>query len=432
MTGQEQGLRVDYKLEEWKMLRDEISRKQALVYQIIFASTGLNFAIFSYGLQIGNMMGAVVVLLPIFLSNIGHYWILTVMNSAKRISQYIMEYFEEPGSFFWETSLRRFQSKTKRKGNRPIYTLIFYMFYVLSPMLSSIIIIVKFIENRKLIGMTVGIIPWVISYITYKLSTRIVMGQSLSEYKEIDEINFFQKEDVRKSSMLNRLAIYLLPPKETTFYNDVTHILGYDIANRKIERQDEFMKEFVGAATKYGCHITLIDTFTPNCSIENICTSIEKALMYRFKYKHIRLMPQGLFPYKRNRECLTIQFDDDGQERARELHSILVDTIQNCRLEIIEPEFLQMEDDMKQSILKYGGAFVKENYVCHLTLASEIKGEQINIFNKVKKYIIKKYPELFQYPLQFDACYLVQENKVINRWEVVRIFPFDRNTKLEV
>lgn len=108
---------MDYKIEEWKNLREEIARKQDLNYRIIFSTLALNFLLYSYLLvdkQNHAWIDAFIVLLPAVFVGISHYWHLKNEHSAFRIALYLRHFVENADpktldkSFSWEITLSKY------------------------------------------------------------------------------------------------------------------------------------------------------------------------------------------------------------------------------------------------------------------------------------------------------------------------------------
>jgi hypothetical protein len=131
-------------IEEWKNLRDEISRKQSFVERLILASVGGNLAIFSLAAtgQIPSPVNAFVALLPIILTTLSYFWILRNFYSGARIASYIKEIIEPKTGLGWETWLNSLRRETEPGGKITFRADIFSVYFHSLMILSLIVCIV--------------------------------------------------------------------------------------------------------------------------------------------------------------------------------------------------------------------------------------------------------------------------------------------------
>jgi hypothetical protein len=122
---------VDLLLEEWKILRDELSRKQELVERVVLSMAGANFAILSLALTEQSELSLLIALLPTIVTSIGYLWLLSFVYSALRIATYIKEVLEPKiGEIEWEGWIKKVRDQHGTPVDR--YRLVCSVFYVVS------------------------------------------------------------------------------------------------------------------------------------------------------------------------------------------------------------------------------------------------------------------------------------------------------------
>jgi general stress protein CsbA len=122
------------KLEEWKMLRGEIARKQDAEERILISAIAANGVIYSFSLNtlINNMspLSAFLPLMPIIIFTLAYFWILRNVYSVTRIVHYLVINIEKDTEFAWETWLRN--TRIEGIGMKPVYEITYWLFYLVS------------------------------------------------------------------------------------------------------------------------------------------------------------------------------------------------------------------------------------------------------------------------------------------------------------
>lgn len=133
-------------VEEWKILRDEITRKQNFVEHLIITTVAGDFAIFSFAFSLQDLapISAFVALLPMVVTTISYLWILRYLVSGFRISLYIKERIEPMAGTGWETWLsslrKRMSPGGKMRFGSDVFAVFFHFIYGFSLLVTVLLI----------------------------------------------------------------------------------------------------------------------------------------------------------------------------------------------------------------------------------------------------------------------------------------------------
>jgi hypothetical protein len=195
----------EYLLDEWKILREEIARKQAFNERLTITQVAGNLAIYSFSLSSSSgffgmppmaSLRPVIALLPVVLSTLVFYWILKENYSVLRIVWYIKKYIEPKTGLKWETSLQELRGSVggeqkqgiSRKNPKlskyaPIYSPIYNTFHYLSCLLAITLLIASNTSLPNLIGWGASII---ISVFIWRLIThRAWINEKLKQIHDL-------------------------------------------------------------------------------------------------------------------------------------------------------------------------------------------------------------------------------------------------------
>jgi len=217
-----------------------------------------------------------------------------------------------------------------------------------------------------------------------------------------------------------RIGIYGSVPRESEFFDILTHLLGYDPYLVKEVEQDKIISPVCGRAKTFGAHFTIYDIFTPtdyDAVIEKLKEIISQYSVFKFKFVgfsgYVRGDYQGKSVYSdRMKTVLALDFDDASIGIIKNIHANIVQNIQKYR-SIVEPEFdkdiFRNVPELWQLIQRYGAPYVLQNFTPHLTVASKLNGSEEQC-DKMITYLDKKYGDkLFNKDIIFDAIYIFEE-----------------------
>lgn len=217
-----------------------------------------------------------------------------------------------------------------------------------------------------------------------------------------------------------RIGIYGTVPPQTEVFSILVKILGYDPFTRQEAKQDAVIAPVCGRAKKFGPHFTLYDIFIPTDysaliqKLEEIIRDFSpSSLTFSSFGGYVRGDYQNKRIYCENmKTVLALDFDPDSVEKLRKLHTAIIKNIQSFR-DHIEPEFnkaiFQKVPALWQKIKKYGAPYVLENYMPHLTLASDLGGTE-TMCARIIRYLEKNYgAKLLGKQIPLDAVYIFEE-----------------------
>lgn len=138
-------------IEEWKVLRDEIARKQSFVERLVVTTVAGNLTIFSFAASLQGItpVNAFIALLPMLLTTISYFWILRNLYSGFRIAKYIREYIEPKTQLNWEAWMSLSRRKTQPEGRMKIRADVFAVYYH-SLLVISLVVCIALIWVPKL------------------------------------------------------------------------------------------------------------------------------------------------------------------------------------------------------------------------------------------------------------------------------------------
>lgn len=137
---------VENLMEEWKVLRGEIARKQDFAERLVLTTVAGNLAIYSFTFSLQRIapINAFIALVPIILTTVSYFWMLRSVYSGLRIVRYIKEYIEPNVGLYWETWVHLSRRPTQPRGEvrigEDIYRLLYYFFLVVSLVMCMAII----------------------------------------------------------------------------------------------------------------------------------------------------------------------------------------------------------------------------------------------------------------------------------------------------
>lgn len=151
-------------MEEWRVLRSEIARKQAFAEQILVTIGGANFAVIAYGVKDLSFEGVFVCLLPTIISSVAYLWLLTYIYSGFRIAAYIKTELEPKISGMnWENWLSANAGKFKFCIKNS-YALLMNTFYCISLAASLLKIALLYTGSNPPAYPLVPLIIWVVVF----------------------------------------------------------------------------------------------------------------------------------------------------------------------------------------------------------------------------------------------------------------------------
>lgn len=217
-----------------------------------------------------------------------------------------------------------------------------------------------------------------------------------------------------------RIGIYGSLPRDTEVCNIVTSILGYDPFRIQEVQQDLTISRVCGRAKNFGCHFTIYDLFTPT-NYDLVLDRLKQIIMniqaFEFTFTsfsgYVRGDYQGKSVYNEtSKTVLACDFDRDSKETLTKIHTDIVTKLQGLR-EKIEPEFdkaiFKNNPELWALIQKYGAPYVLNNFVPHLTLASNLDGSE-EVINTLIEYLNKNYGDkLLNRKIPFDRIYIFEE-----------------------
>jgi len=196
MGQEEQKSNHQFRLEEWKSLREEISRNQDYVQKIFYWTVTLSIGIYSIGLQKASILSAIIVMLPTIYANFSYYWILTRLYSSKRITKYIKEHLEKHDELYWETNLSEFKIRCSDRSALPPNADIFSLLrslHIFSPFLCTMILFSLESTGLKVEDSIVWVFlvtPSIVSLVFYILFNKSLIQKVKSAQSNMENIKF--------------------------------------------------------------------------------------------------------------------------------------------------------------------------------------------------------------------------------------------------
>jgi tryptophan 2,3-dioxygenase len=213
---------------------------------------------------------------------------------------------------------------------------------------------------------------------------------------------------------LSWFAVYLVPERNSEFYQVWSKLVGYDIwQERELEPPSDVIKELRGNAHTFGCHITLLDAMGV-WSEAQLGVMREELCWLASQYQPTTLRNLGyLKGFKKN--ALVAGFaDDSGQLESLQAELLVRFATQaatsNYKIEGHPAATLDLSNDrIRHMTARYHTPFCLSEFQPHVTVLGDLKNKAID---RAGELVAKAGGEVLETAsLHFDAvCFMERSN----------------------
>lgn len=231
------------------------------------------------------------------------------------------------------------------------------------------------------------------------------------------------------------VAVYIVPEKESTFYQFGSSILGYDVHSRHllpVNTQDiKELRKYVGKAETFGFHATLADAlfFVSEKELERVKAEVRDLCeeLKPFKLSNLRLTDQ----FREGDDLVVLCDDESGTTEI--LHHELVSRVyshaisSNYRTGRTHNSLPTNKRTRAELMIDwYGAPYILNDFVLHFTLCSDLPGD-----NEKKKDILRKAREMFEAQVKESALIVDEICVMIRRgndshWKICASYPLSK------
>lgn len=197
-------------------------------------------------------------------------------------------------------------------------------------------------------------------------------------------------------SKLYPLAVYIVPPKGSAFYEFGTQVLGYDVRDGKLLPSP--WQEYVGNARDFGFHLTV-------CDVLYFCSEAHA----KMAKAAVEFVASGFKPFEITNLRLKVQFPgplslaivgDDLSGSLEALHSELVHHVyrravaSNYSLKLASLDRDPHIERARLMIERYKAPYILQRYYPHFTLLNYLpKEKQPEVYKALENHFANLVPE---------------------------------------